>query len=123
MTRYATAAAFEQAVENRLRSTSAGGVDFARKRQLIIFDRFLARIVRALGDARCSKADSLWSSGRARPHHEAYRPPARLSTHRDSRTATARAGLDLREFMVFTVVPDAQRPETRTRYSAALAGL
>jgi hypothetical protein len=37
--RYATAAAFKQAVETRLRSTSSNGNDFARKRQLLVFDR------------------------------------------------------------------------------------
>jgi len=41
--RYATAAAFKQAVETRLRSSSSSGIDFARRRQLLVFDRFLAR--------------------------------------------------------------------------------
>lgn len=51
MIRYATAAAFKQAVETRLRSSSSSGVDFARRRQLLVFDRFLARITRELGDS------------------------------------------------------------------------
>jgi hypothetical protein len=37
---YATAAAFKQAVETRLRASSANGVDFGRRRQLLVFDRF-----------------------------------------------------------------------------------
>jgi hypothetical protein len=53
--RYATAAAFKQAVENRLRSASSNGVDFARRRQLLVFDRFLARITRELGDSAMLK--------------------------------------------------------------------
>jgi hypothetical protein len=48
---YATAAAFKQAVETRLRATSSSGTDFARRRQLLVFDRFLARITRELGDS------------------------------------------------------------------------
>jgi len=53
--RYVSAAAFKQAVENRLRSASASGADFARRRQLLVFDRFLARIVREFGDATMLK--------------------------------------------------------------------
>ena len=52
MTReYHTAAAFKQALEQRLRSTSVSGIDFSRRRQLVVFDRFLARVVVELGDA------------------------------------------------------------------------
>jgi hypothetical protein len=55
MNRYATATAFKQAVENRLRSASESGADFARRRQLLVFDRFLARIVSEFGDATMLK--------------------------------------------------------------------
>ena len=48
---YRTAAAFKQALEQRLRMASASGVDFARRRQLVVFDRFLARVALELGDA------------------------------------------------------------------------
>jgi hypothetical protein len=41
---YATPLAFKQALEQRLRSASATGTDFARRRQLLVFDRFLARV-------------------------------------------------------------------------------
>jgi hypothetical protein len=52
MTReYRTAAGFKQALEQRLRAVSTSGVDFARRRQLVVFDRFLARIALELGDA------------------------------------------------------------------------
>ena len=40
---YATFLAFKQALEQRLKSASATGVDFARRRQLLVFDRFRAR--------------------------------------------------------------------------------
>ena len=48
---YATPAAFKQALEHRLRSSSTTGADFGRRRQLLVFDRFLARLTRAAGDA------------------------------------------------------------------------
>jgi hypothetical protein len=49
--RYATPLAFKQALEQRIKSSSATGTDFARRRQLLVFDRFLARVVSVVGDA------------------------------------------------------------------------
>ena len=47
---YTSPLAFKEALERRLRSASKNGVDFARRRQLLVFDRFLARIVAVLKD-------------------------------------------------------------------------
>lgn len=47
---YATPLAFKQALEQRLKSSSTTGVDFGRRRQLLVFDRFLARLSRVAGD-------------------------------------------------------------------------
>ena len=112
MTRYATAAAFKQAVENRLRSTSASGVDFARKRQLLLFDRFLARIVHELGDSAMLKGGLVVELRveRARTTKDIdlrLVGPPRGILKRLQRAAL----LDLGEFMVFTVAPDAEHPE------------
>lgn len=52
---YTSPQAFKQALEQRLREASVDGVDFARRRQLVVFDRFLARIVAVLGDAAMLK--------------------------------------------------------------------
>ena len=52
---YASPAAFKQALEQRLRAASGSGLDLARRRQLLVFDRFLARIVHTLGDAAMLK--------------------------------------------------------------------
>jgi hypothetical protein len=49
--RYATPLAFKQALEQRIKSSSTTGVDFARRRQLLVFDRFLARVALVVGDA------------------------------------------------------------------------
>lgn len=48
---YQSPAGFKQALEERLRNSSRNGVDFARRRQLLVFDRFLARVAATLGDA------------------------------------------------------------------------
>jgi hypothetical protein len=47
---YNSPKAFKEALEQRLRSASKNGVDFARRRQLLVFDRFLARLVAVLSD-------------------------------------------------------------------------
>ena len=47
---YDSPAAFKRALEDRLKSASASGVDFARRRQLLVFDRFLARVAATFGD-------------------------------------------------------------------------
>jgi hypothetical protein len=47
---YASPAAFKRALEDRLKRASASGVDFARRRQLVVFDRFLARIAVTFGE-------------------------------------------------------------------------
>jgi hypothetical protein len=44
--RYDSPAAFKQALEDRLRSQSEGGMELSRHRQLLVFERYLARIMR-----------------------------------------------------------------------------
>jgi hypothetical protein len=49
--RYASPAAFKQAVEHRLREAAAeAGVELSRMRQLLVFDRFLARLHSTFGE-------------------------------------------------------------------------
>jgi hypothetical protein len=48
---YASPEAFKQALEQRLRTSVKTGAELTRKRQLLVFDRFLARVVAGLGDA------------------------------------------------------------------------
>jgi hypothetical protein len=52
---YASPEAFKQALEQRLRSSAKTGAELARKRQLLVFDRFLARVAAVLGDAATLK--------------------------------------------------------------------
>jgi hypothetical protein len=48
---YASPEAFKQSLEQRLRASVQTGAQFARERQLLVFDRFLARVVAVLGDS------------------------------------------------------------------------
>lgn len=52
---YASPQAFKRAVEDRLRAAMRSGDQLARKRQLLVFDRFLARAVSVLGSAATLK--------------------------------------------------------------------
>jgi len=52
---YTSPASFKQALEQRLRTTTSSGPEFARKRQLLVFERFLARVVAILGDTAILK--------------------------------------------------------------------
>jgi hypothetical protein len=112
MNRYATTAAFKQAVENRLRSASSSGADFARRRQLLVFDRFLARIVREFGDATMLKGGLVVELrvDRARTTKDidlrvVGAPQALLARLRRAEA------LELGDLMVFSVAPDAEHPE------------
>lgn len=48
---YETPAAFKQGLEQRLKTSSASGTDFGRRRQLLVFDRFLARVIQVEAEA------------------------------------------------------------------------
>jgi hypothetical protein len=113
MTRaYRTAAAFKQALEQRLRTASASGIDFARRRQLVVFDRFLARVDLELGDAVTLKGGLAVELRIER---------ARTTTDVDLRVMGSpddildrlrgAAERDLGDFMVFTIRPDDRQPE------------
>jgi hypothetical protein len=52
---YKTPEAFKAAVDQRLRQLAGPGAAIARRRQLLVFDRFLARIGRVFGDAAVLK--------------------------------------------------------------------
>jgi predicted nucleotidyltransferase component of viral defense system len=53
--RYATPLAFKTALEQRLRTLARDGSDLARRRQLLIFERLLARFARLMGPAMVLK--------------------------------------------------------------------
>lgn len=109
---YPSPEAFKQALEQRLRVSAKSGADFARKRQLLVFDRFLARTGAVLGDAATLKGGLVLELRIER---------ARTTKDVDLRVAGSpdnmlvrlqEAGrLDLRDFFTFEVMPDADHPE------------
>ena len=109
---YATPEAFRMALQQRLRARARkDGRDLTRLRQLLVFDRFLARVSRHLGDdvivkggitlelrldrARTTKDVDLWMKG------EAGRTLERLQKLGE---------LDLGDFLSFVVDPDERHP-------------
>lgn len=109
---YASPAAFKQALEQRLRAASGSGPDLARRRQLLVFDRFLARIVHTLGDAAMLKGGLVLELRLSR---------ARTTKDIDLRFMGSPEGvldrlqeaarLDLGDFLTFEVGPDDNHPE------------
>jgi predicted nucleotidyltransferase component of viral defense system len=109
---YDTPAAFKRALEDRLKAASASGVDFARRRQLLVFDRFLARMAKAFGDAVMLKGGLVLELRleRARTTKDV---DLRLAGSSDDILARLQAAgvLDLGDFMQFEVAPDPDTPE------------
>ena len=126
---YSSPEAFKQALEQRLRASAKTGGEFARKRQLLVFDRFLARGVAVFGDAVILKGGLVLELRLER---------ARTTKNVDLRltgtpkTVLARlqqaARSDQGDFMVFEVGPDEDHPEIQNdgmkyegiRFSASL---
>jgi hypothetical protein len=52
---YASPADFKKAVEQRLKSATASGTELGRRRQVLVYERFLARVTFAFGDAATLK--------------------------------------------------------------------
>ena len=109
---YRTAAAFKQALEQRLRMASVSGIDFARRRQLIVFDRFLARITLELGDTVMLKG-GLAVELRIERARTTKDIDLRVTGTPDAILDRLRAATkqDLGDFMVFTVRPDDRQPD------------
>lgn len=108
---YSSPAAFKQALEQRLKGASKDGVDFARRRQLLVFDRFLARASAVLGKSVLLKGGLVLELRLER---------ARTTKDVDLRVTGSPVKLlanlqeagrqDLGDFMTFEVVPDAEHP-------------
>lgn len=111
---YGSPAAFKQAVEHRLREEAAGerGVDLARLRQLLVFDRFLARVTASFGERVILKGAIVLELRleRARTTKDV---DLRMVGDPDRTLATLQeAGrLDLGDFLRFEVQDDLRHPE------------
>jgi hypothetical protein len=110
--RYESPGAFKHALEHRLRAVSLNGDLFARRRQLLVFDRFLARVVEVLDNAVMLKGGLVLELrlDRARTTKDVdlrmVGPSGRVLE--DLRLA---ARLDLGDFLSYEIVPDPTHPD------------
>ena len=112
---YTSPEGFKQALEQRLRTATNTGSDFARRRQLLVFDRFLARIVAVLGDAAMLKGGLVLELrlGRARTTKDIdLRLPGSPENVLGRLQEAARR--DLGDFLTFEVGPDEDHPEIQS---------
>jgi predicted nucleotidyltransferase component of viral defense system len=109
---YASPEAFKQALEQRLRAATGTGAGFARKRQLLVFDRFLARIGGVFGEAVTLKGGLVLEHrlSRARTTKDVDLKVAGSPVELLARLQEA-GRRDLGDFMAFEVQPDADHPE------------
>jgi len=129
---YASPEAFRQALERRIRSV-AGATGMARFRQILVFDRFLARMFEHFGDRAIVKGGVVLELRleRARTTRDV---DVRLSGPSDKLgSELERVGsIDLGDFLSFVVAPDRDHPTIegdgmiydglRFRVQATLAG-
>ncbi len=112
---YSSPAAFKQSLEQRLKAAGGSSAELARKRNLLVFDRFLARIVAVFGDAVTLKGGLVLELRleRARTTKDV---DLRLVGSPDGVLAKLReAGhRDLGDFMTFEVAPDEHHPTIQT---------
>jgi hypothetical protein len=108
---YASPEAFKQALEQRLRSAANTGAEFARNRQLLVFDRFLARIVAVFGDAATLKGGLVLELRLERARTTKDVDLRMVGAPHDILARLQQAGRrDLGDFMIFEVGPDDDHP-------------
>ena len=109
---YASPIAFKQAIEQRLRGATTSGAELGRRRQLLVFDRLLARIVEVFGDAVMLKGGLVLELRleRARATKDI---DLRLvgSPNRVLEQLQTAARLELGDFLTFEIGPDPHHPE------------
>lgn len=109
---YSSPEAFKQALEQRLRSATETGSEFVRRRQLLVFDRFLARIVAVLGDAATLKGGLVLELRLERARTTKDIDLRLMGPPDDILVKLQDAGRrNLGDFMTFEVGPDDDHPE------------
>jgi len=109
--KYDSPAAFKAALEQRLRNLSGSGGVFARRRQLLVFDRFLARVDRILGKAAMLKGGLALELRLERARTTRDVDLRLVGSPEGALDKLQEAGrLDLGEFMRFEIQRDSQQP-------------
>lgn len=108
---YASPEAFKQALEQRLRGGENPSGTLARKRQLLVFDRFLARIVAVFGSAATLKGGLVLELRLARARTTKDVDLRMVGPSGNILAKLQEAGRrDLGDFMTFEVSPDEAHP-------------
>ncbi len=109
--RYSSPEAFKSALEQRLRNLAErDGRDLVRLRQLVVFDRFLARVFRQFGESMVLKG-GLALETRLRKARTTRDVDLRVASSTDLLQLLQAAGrLDLHDFLVFEVATDQHYP-------------
>jgi predicted nucleotidyltransferase component of viral defense system len=109
---YSSPEAFKQALEQRLRASARHGAELTRKRQLLVFDRFLARIAVVFGDAAMLKGGLVLELRLERARTTKDVDLRIVGAQDDVLPKLQEAGRrDLGDFMLFEVGPDQHHPE------------
>jgi hypothetical protein len=109
---YPSAAAFKQSLEARLRAATGTGAGIARRRQLLVFDRFLARVVAVFGDAATLKGGLALEIRIDRARTTKDVDLRLMGSPADVLASLQEAGRRaLGDFMTFEVGPDEDHPE------------
>ena len=112
---YASPQAFKQALEQRLRSASSSGVDFGRRRQLLVFDRFLARVMAVFGDTALLKGGLVLELCLERARATKDIDLRLIGSPEHVLADLQQAGrLDLKDFMTFEITPDTEHPQIQS---------
>jgi hypothetical protein len=112
--KYVSAQAFKEALEQRLRKATTGGGALNRRRQLLVFDRFLARVGAAFGDAMILKGGLVLEVRLERARTTKDIDLRFMGGPGDLLERLQQAGrLDLGDFLTFEIRVDDDHPEIR----------
>jgi hypothetical protein len=109
---YDSPEAFKQALEQRLRASAKTGAEFTRKRQLLVFDRFLARVFAVLGDNATLKGGLVLELRIERARTTKDVDLRLVGSPKEVLAQLQEVGrTNLGDFMTFEVGPDHDHPE------------
>lgn len=109
---YASPAAFKAALEQRLRNTSESGRDLGRRRQLVVFDRFLARVTALMNELVTLKGGLVLELRLARARTTKDIDLRMVGSAETVLAQLREAGrVDLGDYMRFEIRPDPRHPE------------
>lgn len=109
---YASPAAFKDALEDRIRRGSTGGLEIQRRRQVVVFTRLIARITAAFGDTTVLKGGFALEVRLERARTTRDIDLVLLGSDAQLLERLQAAGqLDLADFMTFELQLDKDTPE------------